>query len=112
MKRNSPLDLSREIYLPRRISSNSKTVGFSRFSGDEYPVTPMDEIVYENLRSWEMTLVNFMGYNLNLNGDKINRFGPKSNPNRVDTWHDVGHTSNLNLSWERKGIRARGAHFS
>ena len=22
-----------------------------------------------------------MGYNLNLNGDEINRFGPKSNPN-------------------------------
>ena len=44
-------------------------------------MTPMNEIVYENLRSWEMNLVNFMGYNLNLNGDKINRFGQKSNPN-------------------------------
>ena len=31
MKRTSPLESSREIYLPRRISSNSETVGISRF---------------------------------------------------------------------------------
>ena len=45
------------------------------------PVTPRDEIVYENLRSWEMTLVKFMGYNLNLNEDEINRVEPKSDSN-------------------------------
>ena len=44
-------------------------------------MTPRDEIVYENLRRWEMTRVKFMGYNLNLNGDEINFFGPKSDPN-------------------------------
>ena len=32
-KRTSLLELSREIYLPCRISSNSKTVGISRFRG-------------------------------------------------------------------------------
>ena len=31
-KRTSPLESSCEILLPRRISSNSKTVGISRFS--------------------------------------------------------------------------------
>ena len=31
-KRISPLESSREIYLPRRISSNSETIGISRFS--------------------------------------------------------------------------------
>ena len=29
----------------------------------------------------------------------------------VDTWHDVGHTSNLSLSWDKSGIRAKRAHF-
>ena len=32
IKRTSPLESSREIYLSRRISSNSKTVRISRFS--------------------------------------------------------------------------------
>ena len=32
MKRTSPLEWSREIELPRRISSNSETVGISHFS--------------------------------------------------------------------------------
>ena len=31
---------------------------------------------------------------------------------RVDTWHDVGHTSNLSLSWDKRGIREKRAHFS
>ena len=31
---------------------------------------------------------------------------------RVNKWHDVGHTSNLNLSWDKRGIRAKRAHFS
>ena len=26
-------------------------------------------------------------------------------------WHNVGHTSNLNLSWDKRGIRVRKAHF-
>ena len=30
---------------------------------------------------------------------------------RVDTWHDVGHTSNLNLSWDKRGIKEKRAHF-
>ena len=30
---------------------------------------------------------------------------------RVDTWHDVNHTSNLSLSWDKRGIRAKRAHF-
>ena len=30
---------------------------------------------------------------------------------RVDTWHNVGHTSNLSLSWDKRGIRAKRAHF-
>ena len=29
----------------------------------------------------------------------------------MDTWHDVGHTSNLSLSWDKRGIRAKSAHF-
>ena len=29
----------------------------------------------------------------------------------MDTWHDVGHTSNLSLSWDKRGIRAKRAHF-
>ena len=29
----------------------------------------------------------------------------------VDTWHDVGHTSNLSLSWDKSGIRTKRAHF-
>ena len=33
MKWTSSLDLSHEIYLPKQISLNSKTVGFSRFLG-------------------------------------------------------------------------------
>ena len=32
MKRTSPLESSREIWQTRRISSNSETVGISRFS--------------------------------------------------------------------------------
>ena len=31
MKGTSPLEISREIYLPRRISSNSETIKISRF---------------------------------------------------------------------------------
>ena len=31
---------------------------------------------------------------------------------KVDTWHDRGHTSNLNLSSDKKGIREKRAHFS
>ena len=27
-------------------------------------------------------------------------------------WHDMGHTSNLNLSWDKRGIRTRRSHFS
>ena len=30
---------------------------------------------------------------------------------RVDTWHDVGYTSNLNSNWEKRVIRAKRAHF-
>ena len=30
---------------------------------------------------------------------------------RVDTWHDVGHTSNLSLSWDKRGIREKRAHI-
>ena len=26
-------------------------------------------------------------------------------------WHNVGHTSNLNLSWDKRGIGAKRAHF-
>ena len=33
-----------------------------------------------------------MGYNLNLNEDEV-RIKPERG---VDTWHDMGHTSNLN----------------
>ena len=29
----------------------------------------------------------------------------------MDTWHDVDHTSNLSLSWDKGGIRAKRAHF-
>ena len=29
----------------------------------------------------------------------------------MDTWHDVGHTSNLSLSWDKRGIRAKRSHF-
>ena len=29
----------------------------------------------------------------------------------MDTWHDVGHTSNLNLSWDKRGIGAKRAKF-
>ena len=29
----------------------------------------------------------------------------------MDTWHDVDHTSNLSLSWDKRGIRAKRAHF-
>ena len=29
----------------------------------------------------------------------------------MDTWHDVGHTSNFNLSWDKRGLRAKRAHF-
>ena len=30
---------------------------------------------------------------------------------RVDIWHDMGNTSNLNLSWDKIGIRENRAHF-
>ena len=52
-----------------------------------------------------------MGYNFNLNGDEINRFGQESDRTRVDTWHDMGHISNLNLSWDKRGIRAKKSPF-
>ena len=52
-----------------------------------------------------------MGYNLNLNGDEINPFRLESTQTRVDTWHDMGHTSNLNLSWDKRGIKEKRAHF-
>ena len=29
----------------------------------------------------------------------------------MDTWHDLGQTSNLSLSWDKRGIRAKIAHF-
>ena len=29
----------------------------------------------------------------------------------MDTWHDVGHTSNLSLSWDKRGIRAKKSSF-
>ena len=29
----------------------------------------------------------------------------------MDTWHDVGHTSNLNLSWDKRGINAKKSPF-
>ena len=53
-----------------------RQLDFYVFRSDGCPMTPRDEIVYENLGSWEMTQVKFMGYNLNLNGDEINFFGP------------------------------------
>ena len=30
---------------------------------------------------------------------------------RVDMRHDVGHTSNLSLSWDKRGIRAKKSPF-
>ena len=30
---------------------------------------------------------------------------------RVDTWHDVGHTSNLSLSWYKRGMREKKIPF-
>ena len=41
--------------------------GFHVFRGNGCLVTPKDEIVYENLVSWEMDRVKLMGYDLNLN---------------------------------------------
>ena len=29
----------------------------------------------------------------------------------MDIWHDVGHTSNLSFSWDKRGIREKRAHF-
>ena len=29
----------------------------------------------------------------------------------MDTWHNVGHTFNLNLSWDKRGSKAKRAHF-
>ena len=52
-----------------------------------------------------------MGYNFNLNVDEINRFGQESDRTRVDTWHDKSHISNLNLSWDKRGIRAKKSPF-
>ena len=52
-----------------------------------------------------------MGYNFNLNGDEINCFGQESDRTRVDTWHDMGRISNLNLSWDKRGIRAKKSPF-
>ena len=54
---------------------------FHFFWGDGCPMAPRDEIVYENLESWETTRVKFMRYTLNLNGDEINRFGLESDSN-------------------------------
>ena len=54
------------------------------------------EIVYENPGSWEMTRVKFMGYNLNLNGDEINRFRPESDLN------EGGHVARLGLHIQLK----------
>ena len=39
-----------------------------------------------------------MGYDLNLNYDGMSSFGQNRIRVRVDTRHDVGYTSNLNLS--------------
>ena len=27
-------------------------------------------------------------------------------------WHDMGHTSNLNLGWDKRRIKAKRAHFT
>ena len=43
---------------------------------------PKDEIVYENLISWEMTRVKFMRYDLNSKLDEMSSFGPKSDLNK------------------------------
>ena len=41
MKRTAPLNLSREIYRPRKVSLNSETVGiFYKFLGNEFRVKP------------------------------------------------------------------------
>ena len=50
-------------------------------------MTPKDEIVYENIRSWAMTRVMFVGYDLSFNLDETYSFEPKSNPN------DGGHVA-------------------
>ena len=41
----------------------------------------------------------------------MSSLGLESDPGEVDTWHDVGHTSNLSLSSDKRGIRAKRAHF-
>ena len=43
MKRTSPLDSSREIYLPRRISLNYEIIGFSRFLECLVPCGPQKQ---------------------------------------------------------------------
>ena len=37
--------------------------------------------------------------------------GRNRTPTRVDTWHNVGHTSNLSLSLDKRGIRAIKSPF-
>ena len=75
-------------------------------------MTLRDEIVYENLESREMTWVKFMGYNLNLNRDKINGFGPELDSNEGGHVARRGPHIQLKLSWDKRGIRAKRAHFS
>ena len=38
--------------------------------------------------------------------------GQNQTRTRVDTWYDVGHTSNLSSSWDKRGIRAKNSPFS
>ena len=52
-----------------------------------------------------------MGYDLSLNCDRMSSIGPNRNQARVDTRQDVSHTPNLNLSYDKKGIRERRAQF-
>ena len=49
-----------------------------------------------------------MGYKLNLNGDEISCFEQETDPNEGG---HVGHTSNLNLSWDKRGNGAKRAQF-
>ena len=85
---------------------------FHIFRGNGCRVTLKDEIVYENLESREMTWVKFMGYNLNLNRDKINGFGPELDSNEGGHVARRGPHIQLKLSWDKRGIRAKRAHFS
>ena len=85
---------------------------FHIFRGNGCRVTLRDEIVYENIESREMTWVKFMGYNLNLNRDKINGFGPELDSNEGGHVARRGPHIQLKLSWDKRGIRAKRAHFS